>query len=107
MILRQFVQHMPAFAQIMLFDAPLSAIMITASGTLLAPSVTVAEYIIKEFMPHDRMSQKKLPWITRSVVVALTLRVAINSLWSLESETSIHQMVGNACKATPACAFCR
>ena len=35
------------------------------------------------------------------------LLVVINSLWSLESETSIHQMVENACKVTLACALCR
>ena len=79
--------------------------MSTASGTLLAPSVTISENIIKEFMPHHRMSQKKLLWITRSVVVAFTLLVVVYSLWSLQSETSIHQMVANAYKVTLACAF--
>ena len=77
----------------------------TASGTLLAPSVTISENIIKEFMPHHRMSQKKLLWITRSVVVAFTVLVVFYSLWSLQSETSIHQMVENAYKVTLACAF--
>ena len=79
--------------------------MSTAPGTLLAPSVTLSENIIKELMPHRRMSQKKLLWITRSVVVAFTVLVVFYSLWSLQTETSIHQMVENAYKVTLACAF--
>jgi Na+/proline symporter len=106
LVLPSFVKgHLPLYAQIIFYGALLSVIMSTASGTLLAPSVTISENIIKEFMPHHRMSQKKLLWITRSVVVAFTLLVVAYSLWSLESETSIHEMVANAYKVTLACAF--
>jgi Na+/proline symporter len=106
LVLPTFVKtHLPFYAQIIFYGALLSVIMSTASGTLLAPSVTISENIIKEFMPHHRMSQKKLLWITRSVVVAFTGLVIVYSLWSLQSETSIHQMVANAYKVTLACAF--
>jgi len=106
LVLPTFVKtHLPLYAQIIFYGALLSVIMSTASGTLLAPSVTISENIIKEFMPHHRMSQQKLLWITRSVVVAFTLLVVAYSLWSLQSETSIHQMVANAYKITLACAF--
>jgi SSS family transporter len=106
LVLPAFVKaHLPLYAQIVFYGALLSVIMSTASGTLLAPSVTISENIIKEFMPHHRMSQKKLLWITRAVVVAFTVLVVFYSLWSLQSETSIHQMVANAYKVTLACAF--
>ncbi len=106
LVLPTFVKtHLPFYAQIIFYGALLSVIMSTASGTLLAPSVTISENIIKEFMPHHRMSQKKLLWITRAVVAAFTVLVVLYSLWSLESETSIHQMVENAYKVTLACAF--
>ncbi len=106
LVLPTFVKmHLPLYAQIIFYGALLSVIMSTASGTLLAPSVTISENIIKEFMPHHRMSQKKLLWITRSVVVAFTGLVVLYSLWSLNTETSIHQMVENAYKITLACAF--
>ncbi|MHB1186297.1 high affinity choline transporter 1 [Thiobacillus sp.] len=106
LLLPTFVKtHLPFYAQIIFYGALLSVIMSTASGTLLAPSVTISENIIKEFMPHHRMSQKKLLWITRSVVVAFTGLVVFYSLWSLQTETSIHQMVENAYKVTLACAF--
>jgi Na+/proline symporter len=106
LVLPTFVKtHLPLYAQIIFYGALLSVIMSTASGTLLAPSVTISENIIKEFMPHHRMSQKKLLWITRSVVVAFTGLVVVYSLWSQQTETSIHQMVENAYKVTLACAF--
>jgi Na+/proline symporter len=106
LVLPTFVKmHLPFAAQIIFYGALLSVIMSTASGTLLAPSVTISENIIKEFMPHHRMSQKKLLWITRAVVVAFTVLVVVYSLWSLESETTIHEMVANAYKVTLACAF--
>jgi SSS family solute:Na+ symporter len=106
LVLPTFVKtHLPLYAQIVFYGALLSVIMSTASGTLLAPSVTISENIIKEFMPHHRMSQKKLLWITRTVVVAFSALVVAYSLWSLNTETSIHQMVENAYKVTLACAF--
>ncbi|KAB2320322.1 sodium:solute symporter [Betaproteobacteria bacterium SCN1] len=106
LVLPTFVKtHLPLYAQIVFYGALLSVIMSTASGTLLAPSVTISENIIKEFMPHHRMSQKKLLWITRSVVVGFTALVIVYSLWSLQNETSIHTMVANAYKVTLACAF--
>ncbi len=106
LVLPTFVKtHLPFYAQIVFYGALLSVIMSTASGTLLAPSVTISENIIKEFMPHHRMSAKQLLWITRGVVVVFALLVVVYSLWSLESETSIHEMVANAYKVTLACAF--
>lgn len=106
LVLPTFVKaHLPLFAQIIFYGALLSVIMSTASGTLLAPSVTISENIIKEFMPRHRLSQKKLLWITRAVVLAFTALVIVYSLWALQAETSIHQMVENAYKITLACAF--
>ncbi len=106
LVLPTFVKtHLPLVAQIIFYGALLSVIMSTASGTLLAPSVTLSENVIKEFMPHHRMSQKKLLWVTRTVVLLFSLLVVAYSLWALQSETSIHQMVENAYKVTLACAF--
>ncbi len=106
LVLPTFVKtHLPLYAQIIFYGALLSVIMSTASGTLLAPSVTISENIIKELMPHHRMSQKRLLWITRTVVIAFAGLVVFYSLWSLQTETSIHQMVENAYKITLACAF--
>ena len=106
MVLPTFVKmHLPIYAQIIFYGALLSVIMSTASGTLLAPSVTISENILKEFMPHHRMSQQALLWVTRTVVILFAGLVVAYSLWSLDTDTSIHQMVENAYKITLACAF--
>jgi len=105
-VLPEFIKgHLPPAAQVVFYGALLSVIMSTASGTLLAPSVTISENLIKEMLPHHRMSQKALLRVTQGVVVAFALVVVGYSLWSLDAETSIHQMVENAYKVTLACAF--
>ncbi len=81
----------PLIAQVMFFGALLSAIMSTASGTLLAPSITFTENILKGFMPH--MSDKKFLWVLRVVVVAFAFIV---TLFALKSEKSIYEMVSGA-----------
>jgi solute:Na+ symporter, SSS family len=97
------VGHLPLFAQVIFYGALLSVIMSTASGTLLAPSVTISENILKGFMDH--LDDKHFLWMTRGVVVAFTVCVTIYALWSLETETGIHQMVENAYKVTLVIAF--
>ncbi|MFP5409370.1 MAG: sodium:solute symporter family protein [Gammaproteobacteria bacterium] len=106
LVLPTFVKlHLPFYAQIIFYGALLSVIMSTASGTLLAPSVTLSENVIKEMMPQHRLSQQRLLFITRAVVVAFSVLVVAYSLWSLEAETTIHEMVENAYKVTLATAF--
>ncbi|MCB1917944.1 MAG: sodium:solute symporter, partial [Rhodocyclaceae bacterium] len=75
-------------------------IMSTASGTLLAPSVTFSENVLRGFLPE--MSDKGFLWMTRIVVTLFTAGVC---LYALSTEESIHGMVENAYKVTLACAF--
>lgn len=100
-ILPQLVlQHTPLFAQVMFFGALLSAIMSTASGTLLAPSVTFSENILRS--TFRGLSDQRFLWMTRLVVVVFALMV---TWYSLSSDESIHRMVENAYKVTLATAF--
>ena len=46
------LQHAPVFAQVMFFGALLSAIKSCASATLLAPSVTFTENILRACFKH-------------------------------------------------------
>ncbi|MDA1073895.1 MAG: sodium:solute symporter family protein, partial [Proteobacteria bacterium] len=106
LVLPTFVAtHLPVFAQVVFFGALLSVIMSTASGTLLAPSVTISENVIREMLPSRTLTDQELLWLTRAVVVAFTIAVIAYSLWSATESTSIHQMVENAYKVTLACAF--
>lgn len=98
--------HLPVFAQVIFYGALLSVIMSTASGTLLAPSVTISENVIKDFITRRRhIPEKQLLVITRWVVAAFSLVVTLYALWALGQKTGIHQMVENAYKVTLVVAF--
>src|SRR3982074_2153123 len=61
----------PIFAQIMFFGALLSAIKSCASATLLAPSVSFSENILKPFFPG--ISDRKFLRLMRMVLVGFTV----------------------------------
>ncbi|MCP5181094.1 MAG: sodium:solute symporter family protein [Pseudomonadales bacterium] len=106
LVLPSFViSHMPIVAQVVFFGALLSVIMSTASGTLLAPAVTISENVIKELLPEGTLTDERLLKLTRIVVALFALGVVAYALWSAQSETSIHTMVENAYKVTMACAI--
>ena len=94
------MNHAPIFAQVVFFGALLSAIMSTASGTLLAPSVTFTENILKGIIGHQ--SDRHLLWTMRAVVVCFTVAVTV---FAMNSDASIYEMVGNAYKVTLVAAF--
>jgi Na+/proline symporter len=92
--------HMPFWVQVVFFGALLSVIMSTASGTLLAPSVTFAENVIRGFVPH--MSDRQLLLTTRVTVFVFTLMV---TGYAVVTDATIHTMVENAYRITLAGAF--
>lgn len=92
--------HMPFVAQVVFFGALLSVIMSTASGTLLAPSVTFSENILRGFWPD--MTDRQLLISTRLSVVGFTAMVVA---YALSTDDSIHKMVENAYRITLAGAF--
>lgn len=94
------LQHTPLVAQVFFFGAVLSAIMSCSSATLLAPSVSFAENVIRGFYP--RMGDHKFLWVMRGCVVAFACLVLA---FALNSESSIFKMVENAYKVTLAGAF--
>lgn len=101
MILPTLILHnVPVFAQVMFFGALLSAIMSTASGTLLAPSITLTENVIREIVP---MNDRQMLLATRIVVVCFAM--AVTGFALVSQGTSIYEMVGNAYKITLVGAF--
>jgi len=90
----------PVFAQIMFFGALLSAIKSCASATLLAPSVSFSENILKGFLPG--ISDEKFLLLNRIVLVCFTVLV---TFFALSTEASIYKMVENAYKVTLVGAF--
>ena len=101
MILPKLVlEHAPVFAQILFFGALLSAIKSCASATLLAPSVSFAENIVRGFYKH--LSDQGLLKIMRITVLFFTVAV---TLFAMNSELSIFKMVESAYKVTLVAAF--
>ena len=90
----------PLFAQIMFFGALLSAIKSCASATLLAPSVTFAENIVRGFFKH--LTDHDLLKIMRITVLCFTVVV---TFFAMNSQLSIFKMVENAYKVTLVAAF--
>src|SRR5690606_23739376 len=90
----------PLIAQILFFGALLSAIKSCASATLLAPSVTFTENIIKPMFP--RMTDKQVLRNMRIVTVIFTLLV---TLYAVHSDASIFEMVEDAYQVTLVSAF--
>ncbi len=90
----------PVLAQVMFFGALLSAIKSCASATLLAPSVTFTENIMKEILPNQ--SDRQFLLTMRIVVLTFT---AVVTGFALNTDASIFKMVENAYKVTLVAAF--
>jgi Na+/proline symporter len=97
--------HLPLIAQVIFYGALLSVIMSTASGTLLAPSVTLSENVLKGWLTRKNLSERKMLAMTRWVVGVFSVCVTLYALWALDQDTGIHQMVENAYKVTLVLAF--
>jgi solute:Na+ symporter, SSS family len=95
------LQNAPLFAQIMFFGALLSAIKSCASATLLAPSVTFTENILKPMIGH-RLTDRQMLHAMRVVTVSFTILV---TLYAMTSRDGIFKMVENAYQVTLVAAF--
>jgi SSS family solute:Na+ symporter len=95
------LNHTPVFAQVIFFGALLSAIMSCSSATLLAPSVTFTENILKHFMLKN-MTDHQFLRAMRIVLVCFGLLVLFVAM---HAEVSIFKMVEDAYKITLVAAF--
>jgi SSS family solute:Na+ symporter len=92
---------MPLFMQILFFGALLSAIKSTSSATLLAPSTSFVENILKNVRPHMSDQQQLLAMrFTIVVFAALVLAYAIAM-----QGTTIYELVSSAYQVTLVGAF--
>jgi Na+/proline symporter len=98
---RMILDHMPFFAQILFFGALVSAIKSCSSATLLAPSTSFVENILRHINPNLRDKQLLLAMrITILVFTSLVLTYAI-----LTKGTPIYDLVSSAYQITLAGAF--
>lgn len=93
--------HMPLLMQILFFGALLSAIKSTSSATLLAPSTSFVENILKQFRPGMTDKQQLLAMrVTLVVFAACVLAYAIAM-----QGTPIYELVSSAYQITLVGAF--
>lgn len=105
MILPQLVmQNVNVIAQVMFFGALLSAIKSCASATLLAPSITFAENILRDLFPRKLTDQENLK-LMRVVVLAFSAVVTAYAWYSMQEGVTIYSMVENAYKVTLVATF--
>ena len=97
---RLIAGHLPLHAQVVFFGALLAVIMSTASGTLLAPAVTISENVLRGFV--GEMTDRQFLLMTRAVVVCFALLV---TAYAAVTDATIHKMVENAYKITLSAAF--
>lgn len=101
MVLPSLIMNHTAVCPGVVFGALISAIMSTASATLLAPSVMFTENILKHFALKN-MSDTEMLRTIRIILLAFGVMV----LWfSMNSESSIFHMVEDAYKVTLVGAF--
>lgn len=90
----------PIWCQILFFGALLSAILSTASGTLLAPASILSENVLRPFTKH--LKDRQLLWILRLLLVG----VAITATWiSISSNSTMYEMVEAGYSVTLVIAF--
>ncbi len=100
-VLPTFIQNdLPLIMQVLFFGALLSAIMSTASGTLLAPSTVFTENLLKPLLPAQ--TDKQFLFMLRAVVLVFG---AFISWYAMQSDASIFEMVEDAYKVTLVAVF--
>ncbi len=94
------LNHTPFWAQAVFFGAVLSAILSTASGTLLAPSCLFTENVMRPFF-HDFVDRRML------LLLRVTLLLfSCGALWyAVTSNVTMYQMVQGAYSVTLVGAF--
>jgi SSS family solute:Na+ symporter len=94
------LRRTPVWTQVLFFGALLSAILSTASGTLLAPSSLFTENVLKPFCRE--LSDTQLLWAVRASLLAFA---CIATCVAVNSTSTMYEMVQNAYKVTLVGAF--
>ena len=86
------LNYMPLFAQVIFFGAVLSAIMSCSSATLLAPSISFAENIVKGYFPPGLFARTSAAYLITRLVGHTCLK-----LYTVTNSTVIVFLFGSWC----------
>ena len=90
----------PLWCQVLFFGAVLSAILSTASGTLLAPASVLTENVLQPFTKHFK--DRTMLWVLRSVLIAVAIAA---TLMSVTMKSTMYEMVEMGYSVTLVVAF--
>lgn len=90
----------PIWSQILFFGAVLSAILSTASGTLLAPASVLTENVLQQFTRH--FSDKTMLWLLRLLLILVAI---ISTTISCTTGETMYEMVESGYSVTLVVAF--
>ena len=103
------LERTPLAVQVLFFGALLSAILSTAGGALLAPSVAIAENVIRPLLEWRRQGKPAVSLEDRALLRTMRLTVAGLALavtvMALTSGLSIYQLVNESGKVVLVSAF--
>jgi len=100
-ILPALVLHdTPIWCQVLFFGAVLSAILSTASGTLLAPASLLTENVLQPVLKH--FSDRALLWTIRGVLIVVSI---LATIIACNSESTMYEMVESGYKVSLVVAF--
>ncbi len=100
-ILPSLILHeTPMWIQILFFGAVLSAILSTASGTLLAPASVLTENVLQQFTRH--LNDNQLIWLVRMMLVLVAITA---TAISINSESTMYELVESGYSVTLVIAF--
>ena len=94
------LERTPLAAQALFFGALVSAILSTAGGALLAPSIAIAENVVRPLLRPE--GDRALLWTMRATVAAVGLAV---TAMALVSSRSIYELVNESGKVVLVAAF--
>lgn len=90
----------PIWTQVLFFGAVLSAILSTASGTVLAPASVITENVLQPAIKH--LSDSSKLWVLRAVLILVAI---VSTTISVNSESTMYEMVESGYSVTLVVAF--
>lgn len=90
----------PVWCQLLFFGAVLSAILSTASGTLLAPASVLTENVLQPLVKH--FNDRTMLWLVRLMLVGVAVTA---TLIACNSESTMYEMVESGYKVSLVVAF--
>lgn len=92
----------PIWCQVLFFGALLSAILSTASGTVLAPASILTENVLRGLLTRIKLSDRSMLLTLRCLLVVVAM---ISTTLAIKSDSTMYEMVESGYSVTLVAAF--